>query len=63
MGTAVGSNAGLVGDPLVALYCSSSLSSLSYKVLNVQTRTLRLLPCDALCKQDYYFQNLVAVGG
>lgn len=54
-------DAGVVGDPWVALYCSSSSGS-SYKAFNARTRKLRRLPCHGLCQQDYYLQNLVAVG-
>jgi hypothetical protein len=55
-------DAGVVGDPWVALYCSSSLLRQSYEVFNVQRRKMRHLPCVGLCRQDYYFQNIVAVG-
>lgn len=33
-----------------------------YELYNVRTRKLRRLPCDGLCQQDYYLQNLIAVG-
>jgi len=55
-------DAGIVGDPWVGLYCSSSLASSSYEALDARTGKVRQLPCGDVCRQNYYFQNLVAVG-
>ena len=54
--------AGVLGDPWLGLYCSSDVLDQAYEAFNLRTKTLRSLPCDGLCQQDYYFQNLVAVG-
>jgi hypothetical protein len=52
-------DAGVVGVPWAALYCGSSQFWWLY---NIQTRKFRRFPCDALCRQDFYYTNLVAVG-
>jgi hypothetical protein len=57
-----GCDLGALGDPWVGVYCDLGLPDQSYEALNVRTKRLRSLPCDGLCKRDYYFQNLVAVG-
>jgi hypothetical protein len=53
-------DAGVVGFPWVALYCGDA--SQWYGLYNIQTRKLRRFPCDALCRQDYDYSNLAAVG-
>jgi hypothetical protein len=50
----------VVGFPWVALYCGDA--SPWYGLYNIQTRKLRRFPCDALCRQDYDYSNLAAVG-
>lgn len=54
--------AGVLGDHWIGLNCSSDLLDQAYEAFNLRTRKLRSLPCVGLCQQDYYSQNLVAVG-
>jgi hypothetical protein len=53
---------GVVGDPWVGLYCDSPSRGTTYRALNARTRRLLTLHCKRLCQQDFYFQDLVAIG-
>jgi hypothetical protein len=60
-----GCEGGVVGVPWVALYCGESPGPLFnpfYGLYNIETRTLRRFPCDAVCQQDFDNANLLAVG-
>jgi hypothetical protein len=60
-----GCDGGVVGVQWVALYCGDLPGPRLhpfYGLYNIEKRTLRRFPCDAVCQQDYYNANLLAVG-